>query len=109
MDESNLSDNMEVRRLYSYDLTMNKNYSAIKNKDFSKIDENKDFIALVESLQKEGLTGRILSKFEFSSFFKMLFNLTFDVLTQKKELESEDRFILEFSIVLMAAIMMYDI
>jgi len=39
----------------------------------------------------------------------MLFNLIFDVLTQKKELESEDRFILEFSIVLMTAIMMYDV
>lgn len=50
MDESNLNDNMEVRRLYSYDITMNKNYSVIKNKDFSKIEENKDFIALVESL-----------------------------------------------------------
>ena len=106
--DQTLNDTLEMRRLYSYDHTM-RNYSTIKNKDFSKIEENQDFIALVESLQKEGLTGRILSKFEFTSFFKMLFNLIFDVLTQKKELESEDRFILEFSIVLMTAIMMYDV
>ena len=38
-----------MRRLYSYDHTM-RNYSTIKNKDFSKIEENLDFIALVESL-----------------------------------------------------------
>ena len=38
----------------------------------------------------------------------MLFNLSIDALTKLQELESEDRIILEYSLVMMGAVMMYD-
>lgn len=55
----------------------------------------------------QGLGSEIISKFEFPKFLTLLTNLSYDILTKAKELESEDRSIVEYCILTIASILLY--
>jgi hypothetical protein len=62
---------------------------------------------LLEKL-KDGLGESILKKFELPEFVRVLKGIVDELLNSKTELESEDRGIIEFGIISIVIILLYD-
>ena len=78
-----------------------------KKKEITKIEETNEFKTLVERL-KGDLGNQILSKIDLKEFVKVISTLSYDILQKNGDFESEDRMILEYSVSMLVAILLYD-
>lgn len=79
-----------------------------KTKENLKIEESQEFKALVEKLQGE-LGAHIISTINLKEMIRVISELGCDLLSQEHpELESEDSMILEYSLIILVSIFLYD-
>ncbi|EAR94410.2 ubiquitin carboxy-terminal hydrolase (macronuclear) [Tetrahymena thermophila SB210] len=99
----------ELKRMETMDDQQHaKNQNEKKQNYEVKIEESEEFLQLLSSLQSQGLSNQILQKFDFMSFLNQLCKLCMDFITSNSELESEDRIIVEYSLLIVSAILTYD-
>ena len=96
----------ENKRKQSKDDTKKKEAEERK-KEKLKIEETPDFLVLVEKLSGD-LGHHILSTINFKDMVKLCVTQGLELLNKPTDLESEDRLILEYSISILAAILLYD-
>ena len=78
-----------------------------KKKEKLKIEETEEFRILVQRL-KGDLGGQIISKLNLRDLIQTISLLGHDILQKEQELESEDRMILEYSLSILIAVLLYD-
>jgi len=78
-----------------------------KKKEKMKIEETEEFRNLVDRLSGE-LGNHIISTINLKDFLGLITSLGYDLLNAPADLESEDRTIIEHSLCIMVAIMLYD-
>jgi hypothetical protein len=78
-----------------------------KKKEKLKIEETEEFKVLVERL-KGDLGNHIIKTINFKDFIKLLSGLGYDILRIEGDLESEDRMLLEYSVSILTAILLFD-
>jgi len=78
-----------------------------KKKEKMKIEESEEFKILVERLRGD-LGNHIIATINLKNFLELITNLGYDILTGTNDLESEDRTIMEHSLSILTAILLYD-
>ena len=97
----------EVKRKISKDEATKKKEAEERKKEKLKIEETPDFLMLVEKLSGD-LGHHILSTINFKDMVKLCVTQGTAIMNKAADLESEDRLILEYSISILAAILLYD-
>ena len=106
-DASTISVLPERKRKPSKDDATKKREAEEKKKEKLKIEETPDFVALVEKLSGD-LGHHILSTINFKDMVKLCVTQGLDLLGKAIDFESEDRQILEYSISILTAMLLYD-
>jgi hypothetical protein len=77
-------------------------------RDPSSFPEPPEMLALIEKLSEGGLGANIIKKFELQDFLSVLTKIVEESLLKLKDLESEDRAIIEYSLTTIVIIILYD-
>jgi len=78
-----------------------------KKKEKQKIEETAEFKNLVESLRGE-LGQHIIKTINLKDLISLVSSLGYDILNMNGDLETEERMILEYSVTILTAILLYD-
>ena len=105
--ESTVPAPADIKRKMSKDDSIKKKEAEEKKKEKIKIEETPDFIALVENLSGD-LGQHILSTINSKELVKLCVTQAIDLLSKAIDFESEDRLILEYTLSILTAMLLYD-
>ena len=107
VNKQNTDDSSSLDKKQASTCTNNLKEKEEKKKERLKMEESNEFITLAEKLKGE-LGDHIISTINFKDMIKLITSLGNDILSKNGELESEDRLIVEYSLSILTAILLFE-